>query len=88
VDGVARIADEVRKLAERSSRATKEIAALIGEVQAGTEAAAKAMSAGAGEVETGAELAEKSRPALDEIAGRSNPRSRPLPRRPTQPQSR
>jgi methyl-accepting chemotaxis protein len=86
--GFAVVADEVRKLAERSSRATKEIAALIGEVQAGTEAAAKAMSAGAGEVETGAELAEKSRPALDEIAGRSNPRSRPLPRRPTQPQSR
>ena len=35
--GFAVVADEVRKLAERSSRATKEIAALIGEVQSGTE---------------------------------------------------
>ena len=36
--GFAVVADEVRKLAERSSRATKEIAALIAEVQTGTEA--------------------------------------------------
>jgi methyl-accepting chemotaxis protein len=65
--GFAVVADEVRKLAERSSRATKEIASLIGEVQAGTEAAVKAMEAGAGEVETGAELAEQAAGALQEI---------------------
>jgi methyl-accepting chemotaxis protein len=65
--GFAVVADEVRKLAERSSRATKEIASLIGEVQTGTEAAVKAMSAGAGEVETGAELAEQAAGALQEI---------------------
>jgi methyl-accepting chemotaxis protein len=67
--GFAVVADEVRKLAERSSRATKEIAALIGEVQAGTEQAVKAMQIGAREVEAGATLAEKSGAALDEIAG-------------------
>jgi methyl-accepting chemotaxis protein len=46
--GFAVVADEVRKLAERSSRATKEIADLIGEVQGGTVAAVEAMQAGAG----------------------------------------
>jgi methyl-accepting chemotaxis protein len=66
--GFAVVADEVRKLAERSSRATKEIATLIGDVQAGTEQAVKAMQIGAREVESGATLAEKSGAALDEIA--------------------
>ena len=65
--GFAVVADEVRKLAERSSRATKEIAALIAEVQAGTTAAVKAMQGGALEVETGAELADQAAGALKEI---------------------
>jgi methyl-accepting chemotaxis protein len=65
--GFAVVADEVRKLAERSSLATKEIATLIGQVQLGTEAAVKAMAAGAGEVETGAELAQQAAGALNEI---------------------
>jgi methyl-accepting chemotaxis protein len=66
--GFAVVADEVRKLAERSSRATKEIATLIGEVQAGTEQAVRAMQIGAREVEAGADLASRSGAALDEIA--------------------
>jgi methyl-accepting chemotaxis protein len=65
--GFAVVADEVRKLAERSSRATKEIAALIAEVQAGTEAAVAAMDEGAEEVKSGSALAEKSAAALAEI---------------------
>ena len=44
--GFAVVADEVRKLAERSGRATKEIAALIAEVQAGTSDAVTAMNGG------------------------------------------
>ena len=65
--GFAVVADEVRKLAERSSRATKEIAALNGEVQAGTEEAVKAMTAGAAEVEHGSELAAQAGASLDAI---------------------
>jgi methyl-accepting chemotaxis protein len=65
--GFAVVADEVRKLAERSSAATKEIAALIAEVQAGTKAAVRAMQLGASEVQTGAELAEQAAGALKEI---------------------
>ena len=67
--GFAVVADEVRKLAERSRAATKEIAALIAEVQKGTAEAVAAMQVGAREVETGSDLAERSAAALDEIAG-------------------
>ncbi|MGA3056608.1 MAG: methyl-accepting chemotaxis protein [Candidatus Limnocylindrales bacterium] len=70
--GFAVVADEVRKLAERSSRATKEIADLVAEVQAGTQEAVKAMQVGAREVVDGAELAGRSGAALDEIEGAVN----------------
>ncbi len=66
--GFAVVADEVRKLAERSSRATKEIAALIAEVREVTDAAVSAMQAGSQEVQTGSELARRSGAALAEIA--------------------
>jgi methyl-accepting chemotaxis protein len=66
--GFAVVADEVRKLAERSRAATKEIAALIAEVQKGTAEAVAAMQIGAREVEAGSGLAERSASALDEIA--------------------
>jgi len=73
--GFAVVADEVRKLAERSSRATKEIAALIGDVQAGTSAAVNAMKTGAEEVDTGAELADQAAGALKEINEASQARN-------------
>ncbi len=66
--GFAVVADEVRRLAERSGRATKEIAALIAEVQASTKEAVAAMSVGAAEVESGTRLAASSGAALDDIA--------------------
>jgi methyl-accepting chemotaxis protein len=66
--GFAVVADEVRKLAERSRAATKEIASLIAEVQRGTAEAVAAMKVGAQEVDTGSALAERSAAALDEIA--------------------
>jgi len=66
--GFAVVADEVRKLAERSSRATKEIADLIAQVQADTQEAVAAMDAGAAEVSQGSELATRSGEAIDELA--------------------
>ncbi|MGI5837863.1 MAG: methyl-accepting chemotaxis protein, partial [Chloroflexota bacterium] len=65
--GFAVVADEVRKLAERSSKSTKEIAGLIAQVQKGTQEAVSAMDRGAKEVEQGAELAEESGVALGNI---------------------
>jgi len=65
--GFAVVADEVRKLAERSSQATKEIASLIGEVQSETDRAVSAMRDGASEVQSGSALAEQSAGSLAEI---------------------
>lgn len=65
--GFAVVADEVRKLAERSSRETKQIADLIARVQKGTEEAVEAMSRGTKEVELGTAFAEEAGEALQEI---------------------
>jgi methyl-accepting chemotaxis protein len=65
--GFAVVADEVRKLAERSSRSTKEIAGLIDQVQQGTRHAVSAMEQGAKEVESGFQLAEQAGTALKDI---------------------
>jgi methyl-accepting chemotaxis protein len=66
--GFAVVADEVRKLAERSGRATKEIAELIARVQRETAAAVEAMRQGAQEVASGSTLAASSAEALESIA--------------------
>lgn len=66
--GFAVVADEVRALAERAARATKEIAALVEQVQQGTQEAVAAMRAAASEVEAGSGLAERAGTALDDIA--------------------
>jgi len=65
--GFAVVADEVRKLAERSSKETKQIAELIAQVQKGTEEAVSAMDQGAREVERGTGLAEQAAGALKNI---------------------
>ncbi len=65
--GFAVVADEVRKLAERSGKATKEIAELITNIQHLTEAAVISMEEGTGEVEQGAGLAFDAGNALKEI---------------------
>jgi methyl-accepting chemotaxis protein len=69
--GFAVVADEVRKLAERSSIATKEIASLIGSIQAGVSEAVKAMGRGGKEVESGYNLAADAGKALDDILERA-----------------
>ncbi|MFO7172891.1 MAG: methyl-accepting chemotaxis protein [Bacillota bacterium] len=65
--GFAVVADEVRKLAERSARSAQEISDLISSIQAGTAAAVEAMEAGTAEVEAGSRLAGDAGRALEEI---------------------
>lgn len=65
--GFAVVADEVRKLAERSGKATKEIATLINNIQKGTSQAVNAMELGTREVETGTVLADDAGKALQAI---------------------
>jgi methyl-accepting chemotaxis protein len=65
--GFAVVADEVRKLAERSGRETKRIAELIAQVQTGTQEAVAAMDSGAAKVEFGSEKAAQAGQALEEI---------------------
>lgn len=65
--GFAVVADEVRKLAERSSIATKEIADLISGIQGGVTDTIGAMEKGTSEVEGGYDLANKAGQALDDI---------------------
>jgi methyl-accepting chemotaxis protein len=62
--GFAVVADEVRKLAERSSKATKEIAQLIGAVQTGTAEAVEAMEESSKEVDEGVRMADEARRTL------------------------
>ena len=65
--GFAVVAGEVRKLAERSSRETKQIAELIEQVQSGTQEAVAAMQAGTRGVDEGSERAEQAGAALRQI---------------------
>ena len=67
--GFAVVADEVRKLADRSSKSAKEIADLILDMQKGTDASVKSVEAGAAAVDEGLNLASGARQALGEIVG-------------------
>jgi methyl-accepting chemotaxis protein len=66
--GFAVVADEVRKLAEHSRSATKDIAALIKAIQAETNEAVVVMEEGTKEVEVGASLADQAGKALEAIS--------------------
>lgn len=65
--GFAVVAEEVRKLAEQSQEAAKQISALIGEIQGDTDKAVLAMSDGTREVKLGAEVVNAAGQSFQEI---------------------
>ena len=70
--GFAVVADEVRALAERTTRATREIGEMIKAIQNETKSAVLAMEEGVREVEKGTEGAARSGKALEEILTQIN----------------
>ncbi|MEI6207437.1 MAG: methyl-accepting chemotaxis protein [Desulfuromonadales bacterium] len=70
--GFAVVADEVRALAERTTRATKEIGEMIKAIQKETRGAVVAMEQGVRQVETGTEEAARSGHALRDILEQVN----------------
>lgn len=65
--GFAVVADEVRKLAERTTKATKEIATMITQIQKDTAQAVTAMKLGSEEVERGKILAVTAGKSIKDI---------------------
>jgi methyl-accepting chemotaxis protein len=65
--GFAVVADEVRKLAERTTKATHEIAGMIEEVQTQAKNAVAAMDTGKSQVELGVETTSQAGVSLAEI---------------------
>ncbi len=70
--GFAVVADEVRKLAERTTKATKEIEDMIKKIQDDTGKVVQSIESGTEEVEKGKELAVKSGNSLEQIIKGAN----------------
>jgi methyl-accepting chemotaxis protein len=65
--GFAVVADEVRKLAERTGSSTKEITAMIGSIQTGAHEASQGMLAAVALVNGGVTAVERARSVIHEI---------------------
>ncbi len=70
--GFAVVADEVRALAERTTRATREISEMIKAIQNQTKSAVSAIEEGVSEVEQDTEFSLKSGQALEQILDQIN----------------
>ncbi|MBI5330418.1 MAG: methyl-accepting chemotaxis protein [Betaproteobacteria bacterium] len=70
--GFAVVADEVRKLAERTSSSTQQISGMISRIQAGAQRAVDAMQADVNRANQGEELARKAGGAIDQIEQRAS----------------
>jgi methyl-accepting chemotaxis protein len=70
--GFAVVADEVRKLAERTTASTQEIAGMIGAIQQGTTTAVSGMEDGRSQVREGVAMAEKSGQSMRSIESGSH----------------
>ncbi len=70
--GFAVVADEVRKLAERTTAATKEIAGMITRIQHNTHEVVGSMSRGNDEAEAGLKLSEEASSVLGQIVSAIN----------------
>ena len=69
--GFAVVADEVRKLADRTTKATEEIAQSIQAIQTETSQAVDRMNTGTTQVRTGVERAQKAGASLHEIVSKA-----------------
>ncbi|WP_319002347.1 methyl-accepting chemotaxis protein [Quatrionicoccus australiensis] len=65
--GFAVVADEVRKLAERTTLSTTEIGGMVAKIQNGTKSAVDSMQAGVEQVASGVELANQAGQSINRI---------------------
>jgi methyl-accepting chemotaxis protein len=65
--GFAVVADEVRKLAERSSTATKQISKILGDIKRETVAAANAMRTSSGSMDSGIAVSQRASRSLESV---------------------
>ena len=70
--GFAVVADEVRKLAERTGASTADITSMVGQITANTDTAVKSMNEVKNEVQNSARIGEETKATLVEILDATN----------------